>query len=109
MLDIIILLKKWARSHLILLKSFISKIKLNRKPFCRIEEINPTKGTATIYCKWINSPIKLTLNEIINDRVILSNLPSQQAVWVGYYYGKYYNEHICKNHNYNKHPELDFV
>lgn len=50
---------------------------------------------------FISAPIKLTFDEIVNDFVMLSNFASKHASWIGYYYGKHYNELINKKSNYD--------
>lgn len=81
---------------------FIKSIKykrINKLPLCRIEQINLIKKIITIHCKGIDSPIKLTFNEIINDSIMLSNLSPKQASLIGYYYGKHYKELISEKGN----------
>ena len=81
------------------IKSIKSKI-ISEVTLCRIEEINLTEQTIVIHCRGIGAPIKLTLDEIINDSIILANLSSKQASWIGYYYGKHYSESINKENGY---------
>jgi len=74
------------------------KIFLNRydtvleknKPLCHIEQIDMVKKIIIIYSRGVSAPIKFTFNEIIQDIVVISNLSSQQASWIGYYYGLFY-------------------
>ena len=80
------------------IKKFI-KHKISKQPLCSIEEINLTKKTIIIHCRSIDAPIKLTLDEVINDPAILANLSPKQASWIGYYYGKYYRELISEEKN----------
>ena len=72
--------------------NYIISIKNKRikNPICRIEEFDFDDKIISLYCRGINSLIKLTLDEIINDSVMLTNLSSKQASWVGFYYGKHY-------------------
>lgn len=66
---------------------------------CRIEKIDLEKSLFIIYCRGINTPIKLKFNEMINDVVVLSNFSPRQASWIGYYYGKYYKGLTKKNYS----------
>lgn len=77
-----IVINKWIKLLNIKFKSIV--------PLCRIEEIDLQRKVVVIHCKNINAPIKLTLNEIIKDEAVLTNLSAKQASWIGYYYGKYY-------------------
>lgn len=78
-----------------------NKFLTKANPVCRIEEINLERKNIVIHCRGINSPIKLSLDEIIHDSMILSNLSPKQASWIGYYYGKYYKNSINNKKNYN--------
>ena len=81
------------------IKKFIKHKIIREKPLCSIEEINLTKKTIIIHCRSIDAPIKLMLDEVINDPAILANLSSKQASWIGYYYGKYYRELLREENN----------
>ncbi len=84
--------------------NFVKSIKykiINEITLCHIEEINLTEKTIIIHCKGVDAPIKLTLDEIINDPIILANLSSKQASWIGYYYGKHYSELINEKNVYS--------
>ncbi len=79
------------------IKSKVSHVLSSKNYLCRIEEIDLTKNIIIIHCKWIESPIKLTLDEVINDTDLLSNFSPKHASWIGFYYGKYYNKLISQN------------
>src|SRR4029077_19362622 len=89
--------KKIKELFLRLFALIIRKTKLDEKPLCSLEEINLHHKTISINCKGVRVPIKLKFDEIINDFVILANLSSKHASWVGYYYGKYYSGLITQN------------
>jgi len=86
---------------------FIKYKLTNETIFCHIEEIDLTKRTIVIHCKGINAQIKFTLDEIISDPVILTNLSPTQASLIGYYYGKYYTELIKDNNRYIMNFSID--
>lgn len=67
------------------------------KPICKIQDIDFEKNTVIIQSKCFSVPIKFHFNEIISDVVIISNISSIQASWLGYYYGMYYQNQINKN------------
>lgn len=69
-----------------------------KRTLCRIEEINILKKFIIVHCLGVNAPIKLSFDDLISDYVLLSNLPPKQASWIGYYYGKYYNDLINNKH-----------
>lgn len=89
------------------LKNFFSFIKsieyspISKPPLCRIEEIDLIKKIIVIHCKGIDAPIRLTLEEMINDSAMLSNLSPIQASWIGYYYGKHYKGLISEKNSRN--------
>ena len=73
------------------------------KQLCRLEDIDLVNKTVFIQCSGIvTSLIKVKLEDIIRDEVILYNLSSTQAAWVGYYYGINHGEiiqnNVSKNH-----------
>lgn len=86
----------------------ICQISSGRIPLCSIEEIDLTHRTVAIHCKGVRVPIKLTFDEIINDYMILANLSSKHAAWVGYYYGKCYTDLISKNTGHHDSMNFDF-
>jgi len=60
------------------------------QPMCRIEEIDTEKKRIIIQSRGMSAPIKFSFDEIITDVIIISNLSPEQASWVGYYFGMYY-------------------
>lgn len=83
------------------LKYLTHKILQNNGQLCRIEEINLLKKTVIVYCRYIDAPIKLRFDEIMNDLAILSNLSAKHAAWIGYYYGQYYSSFTNEKNNCN--------
>src|SRR3990167_11499806 len=87
------------------ISSFFNSIKYkllkDKNPLCRIEAIDLNTKIIIIHCSGISAPIKLTFDEIINDFIMLSNFASKHASWIGYYYGKHYNELLNKRGNYD--------
>lgn len=81
------------------INSILYKALDRKNAACRIEEIDLIKNRIIIHCRGVNAPVKLTFDEIINDFVLLSNLTSKYASWIGYYYGKYYYNLTEKHHN----------
>ena len=77
------------------------KLLKDKNPLCRIEAIDLNTKIIIIHCSGISAPIKLTFDEIINDFIMLSNFASKHASWIGYYYGKHYNELLNKRGNYD--------
>lgn len=73
-------------------KNYIKKLAQYDKPLCRLEEIDIIKRRVIIHCRGSSSVIKINLEEMIYDEILISNLPSVQAAWIGYYYGMYYND-----------------
>lgn len=90
-------MRKFTDNLLNIIKNRIKKITREKKHLCRIEEIDIFKKIVIIHCRGINAPIKLAFDEIITDFLILSNLSSKHAAWIGYYYGKHYSDLISKN------------
>lgn len=82
-------------------KNIRNKFTYKSDPMCRLEKIDLAKKIIIIHCRGLISPIKLSLDEAIYDSMILSNLTSKQASWIGYYYGKYYKNSINDKKNYN--------
>jgi hypothetical protein len=64
---------------------------------CRIEKIDLNKKNVFIYCIGTTSLIKLSFEEALFDTVLLASLPPKQASWIGYHYGKLYNQPIKHN------------
>lgn len=71
--------------------------KIINKSYCRIEEIDLVNNKIVIYCPNVDTAIKFSFDEIINDDVIITNLISKHAAWIGYYYGRYYRELLNNN------------
>lgn len=101
-------IKKLSSDFYRLLLLSIYKITGKGKPLCRIEEINILKKTIVIHCRGVEGSVKLSFDEIINDPVMLSNLSSKHASWIGYYYGKHYCNLIREKQKNNASPNFDF-
>ena len=78
------------------------------KPLCHIEEIDMTKKIIIVYSRGVAAPIKFTFDEIIQDVAVISNLSSQQASWVGYYYGICYQRELDAQKNNKIKNKIEF-
>lgn len=79
-----------------------------RAPLCRIEEINLEQKIIIIHCRGVSAPIKLNFNEIISDAGFLSNFSVKQAAYIGYYYGRYYEELLSDTFDKANQKQIDF-
>lgn len=82
-------------------KNAIKKLMQHEQPLCRLEAIDLVKKIAIINCRYISTSIKISLAEIIYDQILISNLLSKQAAWIGYYCGINYRQSI--NNDRKKH------
>jgi hypothetical protein len=76
---------------------------------CRIEEINTQKKHVIIHCRGITAPVKLQFDEVVNDIVVISNLSPRHASWLGYYYGKFYNDFLNRKNYYSENSGNEFI
>jgi len=80
------------------------------QPMCRIEGIDIEKRILIIHSRGVSAPIKFRFDEIINDIVILSGLSPEQASWVGYYFGMYYESLLKHKNDFHFNPNnFDFA
>ncbi len=80
------------------------------QPVCRIEEIDTEKRIIIVHSRGVSAPIKFRFDEIINDTVMLSCLSPEQASWVGYYFGMYYENLLKDKKDFHFHPNnFDFA
>ncbi|MCD6040284.1 MAG: phosphomannose isomerase mannose pyrophosphorylase [Gammaproteobacteria bacterium] len=88
------------------LSNCIRNLIQSSKPLCRLEDIDIIKRKVVIHCRGISTVIKINLEEIMYDEVLISNLSPVQAAWIGYYYGIHYEEFKLHNNSeiYNNGP-----
>lgn len=67
--------------------------KTRTKPLCSIKKMGFARKKAILGCRGIvKTHVILKFNELIFYSVILTNLSSTPAAWIGYYYGVYSEE-----------------
>lgn len=56
--------------------------------FLTIKTINPDENKVIMHCRRMHKLLHFTLDEVINDKHILSKFSSYEASQIGYYFGK---------------------
>ena len=88
-----------------LARDIFYQVKNFKRTLFRIDEIDTNSKTVIICSYGAHTIVKLKLDDVVHDDTIISNLPSIQASWIGYYYGKLFLSGSSQK-KYNKEPSF---
>lgn len=73
---------------------------IQNRPYCNLKKITGNK----IYfsCRGSGSLLHIKFDDIINDHAVLSDFSSEQASYIGYCYGEYWEELTKKNQSIDR-------
>ena len=66
----------------------------------RIEEIDLNTSTVIVHRIGSHTIFKLPIADVMCDAEIISNIPSEQACWLGYYCGKMCNKTLLEDYSH---------
>lgn len=74
--------------------------------YCRLENIDLSSQSVIIYCKGVELPISVRLENIIQDESMLNSLSSFHASKIGYAFGILFIQH-CNQKNCSRNLKLN--
>ncbi|MDP1574321.1 MAG: hypothetical protein Q8L78_05270 [Coxiellaceae bacterium] len=99
-------MKNFKNKLLVLLEKFRRAYRLSKflqQTPCRLEEIDLKNNKVIIHCYVSRTEMNLSTKDAISEAKLINSLPSLQACWLGYYYGKSLREGKMSNKKFSKH------